>query len=61
MAYAITCAQSGIHITYDEHCAIIHYSCGYVEYENCYFKWRREEVKAGGGYFPKWEKIRKIT
>jgi ribosomal protein S27E len=37
MAYAITCAQCGQHIIYSELSAIVYYSCGHVEHEDCYF------------------------
>jgi ribosomal protein S27E len=37
MAHAITCAQCGQHIIDRELGAIVHYSGGHLEHENCYF------------------------
>jgi len=32
-----------------------------IKREICSLQWRREGVKAEGGYFPKWEKILEIA
>ena len=44
MAITVTCAQCGLCITYDSHDAVVHYECGHVEHENCYFD-RHPQVK----------------
>jgi ribosomal protein S27E len=37
MAQTIVCAQCGLRIVYDNEGAIVYYSCGHVEHEDCYF------------------------
>jgi hypothetical protein len=44
MAHAITRAQCGQHIIFSELNAIVHYSCGHVEHEGCYFDQYRHNI-----------------
>ena len=37
MAIIVTCAQCSLSITYDSHDAVVHYECGHIEHEDCYF------------------------
>lgn len=37
MAITVTCAQCGLCITYESHDAVVHYECGHIEHEDCYF------------------------